>query len=204
MQLTLRQKISQFSHLFQDQLFPMVEKEVGEMGESAKRLTAVLSMIPLARFVPMTRGWNGRPARDRLAIASALVAKAVLNRGTTRQIIDRLKNDEQLRLLCGWKQAKDVPHEATFSRAFAEFAEMELPQFVHEALIVDTQKERLIGHIARDATAIEARERFPEAKKKSSTSTSKPKSNKKRGRKKKGEITVKEFTRLQRQNAGMT
>src|SRR6266478_961328 len=167
MQLTLRQKISQFSHLFQDQLFPMLEKEVGEMGESAKRLTAVLSMVPLVRFVPMARGWNGRPAKDRLAIASAFVAKAVLKLGTTRQVIDRLKNDEQLRRLCGWNQAKDVPHEATFSRAFAEFAAMELPQFVHEALVRDTQKERLIGHIARDSTAIEVRERFPQAKKKS-------------------------------------
>jgi len=39
---------------------------------------------------------------------------------------------------------------------------MELPQFVHEALIRETQKDRLIGHIARDSTAIEARERFPE------------------------------------------
>ena len=208
MQLTLRQKISQFSYLFQDRLFPMVEKEVGQMGESAKRLTAVLSMIPLARFVPMTRGWNGRPAKNRMAIASAFVAKAVLNLGTTRQIIDRLKNDEQLRLLCGWRQANDIPHEATFSRAFAEFAEMELPQFVHEALIVDTQKERLVGHIARDATAIEARERFPGAKRKSSKSKpkTKPKAKKKKktGPKKKGEITVKELTRLQRQNAGMT
>jgi hypothetical protein len=40
---------------------------------------------------------------------------------------------------------------------------MELPLFVHEALIRETQKDRLIGHIARDATAIEARERMPEA-----------------------------------------
>jgi len=55
-----------------------------------------------------------------------------------------------------------VPHEATFSRAFDEFARMELPQFVHEALIRETQQDRLIGHIARDSTAIEARERFPE------------------------------------------
>jgi hypothetical protein len=29
-----------------------------------------------------------------------------------------------------------------------------------EGLILDTQQGRLIGHIARDATAIEARERF--------------------------------------------
>lgn len=33
MQLTLRQKLLRFSHLFQDQLFPMLEKEVGEIGE---------------------------------------------------------------------------------------------------------------------------------------------------------------------------
>jgi len=48
------------------------------------------------------------------------------------------------------------------ARALAELAAMELPQFVHEALIANTQKDRLLGHIARDSTAIEARERFPE------------------------------------------
>jgi hypothetical protein len=55
-----------------------------------------------------------------------------------------------------------LPHESTFSRAFEEFARMQLPQFVHEALIRETQQDRIIGHIARDSTAIEARERFPE------------------------------------------
>ncbi len=45
-------------------------------------------------------------------------------------------------------------------RRFHEFDESELPQRWHEALIESTQKERLIGHIARDSTAIEARERF--------------------------------------------
>ena len=39
---------------------------------------------------------------------------------------------------------------------------MELPQFVHAALIAETQKDRLIGHIARDSTAIVAREHYPE------------------------------------------
>ena len=64
-------------------------------------------------------------------------------------------------MICGWKPGEKIPHESTFSRAFAEFAQMELPQFVHEALIRETQKDRLIGHIARDSTAIEVRERFP-------------------------------------------
>jgi hypothetical protein len=75
-----------------------------------------------------------------------------------------LGSDEQLRLICGWKRGEVLPHESTFSRAFAEFAGMELAQFTHEALVRETQKDRLIGHIARDSTAIEARERFPGGK----------------------------------------
>jgi hypothetical protein len=64
-----------------------------------------------------------------------------------------------LRLLCGWYWARAVPSEATFSRAFAEFAASELPSRMHEAVIVATHKDRLVGHVARDATAIEAREK---------------------------------------------
>jgi Transposase DDE domain len=55
-----------------------------------------------------------------------------------------------------------VPHESKFSRAFAEFAQTQLPQQLHEAVIAVTQQERLIGHIARDSTAIAVRERYPE------------------------------------------
>jgi hypothetical protein len=73
-----------------------------------------------------------------------------------------LRSDEQLRPICGWKRGETLPHESTFSRAFAEFAQMELAQFAHEAFVCETQKDRLIGHIARDSTAIEAREKFPE------------------------------------------
>ena len=43
---------------------------------------------------------------------------------------------------------------------------MEFPQFVHEALIRDTQKSRLIGHICRDFTKIEARDGSPSRKNK--------------------------------------
>jgi hypothetical protein len=162
MQLTLRQQLTQFAHVLQNQLFPAVEEAVGELNDTARRLVAVLEMIPLARFVPASRGWIGRPSKDRLAIACAFVAKAVYGFNLTRQLLERLHQDPQLRRICGWEHARQVPHESTFSRAFAEFAAMELPQFVHEALIASTQKDRLIGHIARDSTAIEARERFPE------------------------------------------
>jgi Transposase domain (DUF772) len=79
---------------------------------------------------------------------------------TTRKLLERLRTDRQLRCLCGWTSAHQLPHESSFSRAFQEFAETELPQRLHEALILHTQQDRLVGHIARDSTAIEARERF--------------------------------------------
>lgn len=161
MRLTLIAQLSRFHHVLQNELFPALESEVGELTPMARRLVAILELIPLDRFIPCSRGWNGRPPRSRQAIASAFVAKAVYNLARTSDLLDRLASDEQLRLICGWKRGEPLPHESTFSRAFAEFAEMELAQFVHEALILETQKGRLIGHIARDATAIEAREKFP-------------------------------------------
>ena len=162
MQLTLRQQLTQFAHLLQTSLFPIVEEEVGELSEAGKRLVATLSMIPLQRFVPVSRGWIGRPQKDRLAIARAFVAKAVYNFPLTSDLLDRLHHDGQLRSICGWNYAWQIPHESTFSRAFAEFAEMQLPQFVHEALIRETQRDRLIGHLVRDSTDIKVREAVAE------------------------------------------
>lgn len=90
------------------------------------------------------------------------MAKAIFNLPTTRDLIARLRVDEALRQFCGWSTAAALPHESKFSRAFAEFAVTELPQQLHQAVIAATQAQRLIGHIARDSTAIPVREHFPE------------------------------------------
>jgi hypothetical protein len=186
MNLNLRQQVVLFANVLQDELFPVLEAQIGKLDGNAQRLVATLEMIPLARFVPSSRGWIGRPSKDRLAVARAFVAKAVYGLALTRQLLDRLQQDAQLRQICGWSSAEKVPHESTFSRAFAEFAQMELPQFVHEALIRETQGDRLIGHVARDSTAIEARERFPETSDKPSAGepATPPKAKRKRGSKK--------------------
>ena len=161
MQSTPRERLMHYAQLLQGTLFGVLEAETGPLSGKARLLIAVLEMIPLNRQLPCARGWRGRPAKDRQALASAFVAKSVYGLETTRQLRQRLYTDRQLRCLCGWTSARQMPHEATFSRAFAEFAASELPQRLHEALILHTQKERLIGHIARDSTAIAARERFP-------------------------------------------
>jgi hypothetical protein len=99
-----------------------------------------------------------------------------------------------LRRICGWEQQGEIPSESTFSRAFAEFAESQLPAYVHQVLIKDKLSGEIIGHISRDATEIEAREK-PE--KETKKAADKPK--RKQGRPKKGERPVKEPTRLERQ-----
>jgi len=153
----------QFGHLLQAELFPQLEVAVGALTPQLELLTSVMALVPLERLLSRNRARTGRPARDRTAIATAFIAKSILNLAKTRDLMDRLRVDEALRRFCGWRSATAIPHESKFSRAFAEFAASELPQQLHTAMVEGTQGERLIGHIARDSTAIPARERIPEA-----------------------------------------
>jgi len=164
MQLTSRQVVTQFAHMLQEELFPLLQSSVGPLNGQMQLLASVISLAPLERMLGARRAATGRPAKDRAALATAFLAKAILNLPTTRCLICRLRVDEALRRFCGWSSIQALPHESKFSRAFAEFAATELPQQLHEAVIATTQNQRLIGHIARDATAIPARERFPETK----------------------------------------
>lgn len=82
------------------------------------------------------------------------------NLPTTRALLERLATDKSLRRLCGWENKHEVPDEWAFSRAFSEFAKSRLPERVHEALIRKNYAEVLVGHISRDSTAIEAREKL--------------------------------------------
>jgi hypothetical protein len=138
-------------------------------------------------------------ARSKLPLATAFIAKAILNLGTTRALIARLKVDEPLRRLCGWSSASKLPHEAKFSRAFAEFAATELPQQLHAAVIELTLKDQLMGHVAHDATAIPLRERYPNSAK--AMKRAKPKKNRKKDRKGKHSRAkaAERGTRIQRQ-----
>src|SRR5450755_4593699 len=81
----------------------------------------------------------------------------------------------------------------------ADFAASALPSRVHEALIKKTHKDRLVSHIARDATAIAAREKPVRAV---PAGPAAPK--RKRGRPKKGEVVAKPAPRRLERQASMT
>ena len=112
----------------------------------------------------------------------------------TRATIEALRPTPVFRRLCGFVRRTDIPSESTFSRAFTEFAEMRLGDKVHEAMVGQVAKPGLVGHISRDATAIEGREK-PVAK----VRPPKP-APRKKGRPRRGEVRdPKPETRLQRQ-----
>jgi hypothetical protein len=85
---------------------------------------------------------TGRPAKDRAALATAFVAKAIVNLPTKRDLIDRLKVDRALHQFGGWRGPLAIPHEFKFSRAFAEFAASELTQQLYAAMIETPASDR--------------------------------------------------------------
>ena len=158
---------------------------MGPLTEKQQQLVQTLEVIRIERLIPRYFRAPGRPPKDRAAMARAFVAKAVYDLPSTRALLDRLAADVALRRLCGWERKFEVPSESVFSRAFAEFADTQLPQRVHEALIRETHHDRLVGHLSRDSTAIEAREK-PATKEKPP-----PPPKRKRGRPEEGRRTAK-------------
>ncbi|HPS79461.1 MAG TPA: transposase, partial [Thermoanaerobaculaceae bacterium] len=176
--------------------------EYGPLREQEQRLVKMLELIRIEAFITRVGGrWPGRPEKDRRPLARAFVAKAVYGFPTTRAALEALATTANLRHLCGWERRGEVPSEASFSRAFAALAASELPQRVHAALINTYQQPRLVGHVSRDATAIEAHEK---AAPRVRAETTVPEAPRRRGRPRKGEQRLpKPMTRLQRQAAGL-
>lgn len=201
--MALANKVNGYWLKIQGSLFPWLDESLGETTEKEQKLIITLDIIRIERFVSLNRNLRGRPPEQRAAIARSFVAKAIYNLPTTRALLDRLACDKKLRRICGWEQKGAVPSEATFSRAFEEFSQTQLPAYVHEALIVNNMSEEIVGHISRDSTEIEAREK-PEKRAKTGAEAEQKKSKRKRGRPKKGEERIKEPTRLERQQTMST
>ena len=158
MNTTQRAELLQRWSVIQEELIPGLGQEVEGLTAKLEKLIHTLEWARIEDFVPAWHG-VGRPPKDRSALANGFVAKAVLRLTTTVALIDRLTVDRALRRICGFPRWKKLPDEATFSRAFAEFASIRLAERVHQALIEAHLGSELIGHISRDGTAIEARER---------------------------------------------
>jgi len=195
--MKLWEKISWLRGRLQQGLFSDLEECWEQpLTEKEQRLVTILELVEVERYVSRSslNQWMGRKILERQAIARAFVAKTVYNHSFTRSTIEHLKTTSNVRRICGFEKASDIPSEATFSRAFAEFAEGGLGEKVHKTLVERCLKSELVGHISRDATAIEGREKPTKKPVKEKPAP------KKRGRPAKGELREsKEDKRLTRQ-----
>jgi hypothetical protein len=159
MNTTLRQKISQYWTTIQEELILQVTEELGPLTNQMMAVVRTLEMARIEEFVDRRWCGIGRPPKDRCALSRAFMAKAILKLPTTEALRERLQMDRQLQRICGFDTRKALPDAATFSRAFVEMAEGRVGERCHATLIEATLGDQLILHIARDGTAIHARER---------------------------------------------
>lgn len=190
----LQKRISYFLNQIHGFLFPIVEDELEELTIKHKQLIKTLEFVRIEESIPTSSG-VGRPPKYRKPLARSFIAKAVYNMTTTRELIERLNTDSNLRRICGWTYKESVPKEYQFSRAFAEFAASRLPQEVHDGIIRNSYCDQLVGHLSRDSSEIIAREKPDKSDKKKT-----PKKVFPRGRPKKNEVRpTPEPTRIERQ-----
>jgi len=166
----------------QRQLFPSLENEIGPLSEKEKHLVQIIALLNLPQHMRLYQwqGW-GRKPKSRLAICKAFIAKAVYRLETTDLLIEYLKGCTSLRRLCGFESAWQVPSKSTFSRAFKQFSKDQVLSDILNGLIKEKLGDKIVGHISRDSTSIEAREKPVRKKVKA-----KPK--RKRGRPRKSEV----------------
>lgn len=147
----------------QSELVKLVEEDYAGLSPKLEQIIRAFEFTQIELTVYQERGYTqgrgvGQPEHDRCALACAFLSQAILDLKTTRALVERLQADSKLRRLCGFDLRHALPSEATFSRAFDQFAKSELLQRVHAQMIQRTLGGQLIGHLSRDATAIEARE----------------------------------------------
>lgn len=159
MNATQRETILRRWNVVQRELMPQLRAELDGLTPRLERVIHALGWVRVEEYTDSSSDEIGRPPHERAWLANAFVAKAVLGLMTAVALIERLTLDRALRRICGFPMCRQLPSEVTFSRAFAQFADSGLAERAHEALIVEHLGNRIIGHLSRDATAIESRER---------------------------------------------
>jgi transposase len=187
--------ITEIQRQINQEIIPQWEQTGGEtLTNKLKQVVRVLTVVAIESHLPPERKRRGPKGHDRGLLARAFLVKALYNLPTTRHLWEMLHTNALLRRIVGWNQRQDIPSEPTFSRAFQAFAQQGLGDRVHEHLVQIHLQGRLVGHLGRDSSEIEAREKAAKKPKKE------PKPKRKRGRPKKGEVPPPpDPTRLEKQ-----
>jgi hypothetical protein len=157
------------------------------LSDEYKTFLHILRVVEnFAAGLARARAKTGRPPYSYRLYFRCEMAKRYFHIEKTKDLIQRLKGEPNLRLLCGCGK---VPSKTSFSRGFAYLAENKITDNAFEALVIEAHKGAVVYHVNRDSTAIAAREK-PE-KKPAKTADKTPK---KRGSPKKDSVKAEKKT----------
>lgn len=140
-------------------LFPLLKEKLRleELSYKEQKLIKILDFAQIEKNFTVVSLTN--TPKDRAEIARAFIAKSVYNLQTTRDLIDRLRIDRTLRVLCGWRYTNDIPSESKFSRVFKELSDLNIAQKTHEKFVKEYLSQKTFFYNATDATKIPLREK---------------------------------------------
>ena len=120
----------------QRRLFQMVEEEIGELTKKQQEFLRIIELVKPSRFMDgiLNLCGLGHQLKSRENIIRAYFLKSVYDFPTTTVLIENLKGNSTWRQLCGWEFSSQVPSEATFPRAFGDFAKLNLLDQMHGKL----------------------------------------------------------------------
>ena len=109
----------------------------------------ILEVVRPSGFLTNALRWCGlgRPMKDREKIFRAFPVKSVYDFPTMKLLFENLKTNPGLRRLCGWEYSGAVLSEATFSRAFSEFATEQILEEVHRCIIKENYEEKAVKNL---------------------------------------------------------
>ena len=158
--------------IYQKEIFPELQQEFGHLTTKHEQLIQLLDLIDLNEVYPR-RFWDscfGRPKVNRHSFVIAFIAKILWNIPETKDLIEYLKVDRALRVICMFDgRSKKVPSESSFSREFSELSRLGIGEQIHAYLIKEHCSIELYEHVSFDASSIEATEKAVKTDKKERT-----------------------------------
>ena len=139
-------------------LFPILKEELRleELSHKEQKLIKILDFAQIEKNITVVSITNTPKHREE--IARAFIAKSVYNIQTTRDLIDRLKNDRTLRVLCGWRY-KTIFQVSLNLVEYLKLSELKIAQKTHEQFVKGVSKRYTLFYNASDATKIPLREK---------------------------------------------
>ena len=71
--MSLREMLSDYCYVFQQELFPRLESHLAPLGERYELFVAVLELVRVEALLPYFSGQVGQPEEDRVALESLIL-----------------------------------------------------------------------------------------------------------------------------------